>query len=222
MVVKKIIHLLLPAACLIGFVHSAHARDQTWMRNIVQWSATEKVQLWSAQEYRNDGFSLYRDPFVEFLEVGVRYSPIKTMYGAAGYRRQWNESGIVTVHENRWIAMVGAKTKPSANLTIAARLRFDGKYFDRSGVQDYIWYRFMINPSYRTRLAGVEVIPHAAVEIFGDTRPASYVFINRVRYHIGTSVRASGHLRPLIEYMRQEVHNGQNDHAIRLQLIWTI
>jgi hypothetical protein len=220
---RRIISLMF-ALSLLGVGRTSYANDQTWMRNIVKWNAGETVQLWSAQECRNSGFSLYNEPFVEFLEVGIRFEPLKlkTLYGAVGYRRQWNEAGNVTVNENRWIAMVGAKTKQWRDLTIAARIRLDGKYFDREQVQDYVWYRFLLNPSYRMSPAGVEVVPHFVVELFGDTRPQSKIFINRTRLHFGMSIPLGGHFRPLIEYMRQDVHNSEQVHAIRLQLIWTI
>ncbi len=200
----------------------AHAGDQTWLRNILKWNVADKIQLWSAQEYRNHGFSLYNDPFTEFLEIGISYAPKKSFYGAAGYRHQWNEAGSGTVLENRWIAMVGAKIAKFGNVNVAARLRFDGKYFDRADLQDYIWYRLLVNHTYRVRLAGVEFVPHFTVEIFGDTRPQSKIFINRKRFHFGTTIPIGGHLQPLIEYMRQDIHDRGTDHALRVQLIWTV
>lgn len=200
----------------------ARAGDQTWLRNILKWNAAEKIQLWSAQEYRNHGFSLYNDPFTEFLEIGIRYAPNKSVYCAVGYRHQWNEAGGETVLENRWIAMAGAKITKPGDLNIAARLRFDGKYFDDAYVQDYIWYRLLVSPSYRMRMAGIRVVPHFTVEIFGDTRPQSKIFINRKRFHFGTAIPIGGHFQPLIEYMRQDIHDRETDHALRVQLVWTI
>ena len=144
------------------------------------------------------------------------------MYGALGYRRQWNDVGAVTVNENRWIAMLGANITPAGRFAVAARLRFDGKYFDHADVQDYIWYRFRLNPSYKTHLGQLQLAPYVAVELFGDTKPQSKIFFNRNRLYVGIFVTLGQYLRPRIEYMRQQIHDGSMDHAIRMHLIWTI
>jgi hypothetical protein len=220
--VKKKISCFLLAVCFLCTNNTANASDQTSLRNIFRWNVTDAVQVWSAQEYRNRGFSLYNDPFTEFLEFGLRYAAWEKIYAGAGYRHQWHDEEGVTVNENRWIAMLGATTSPAAHLTLSLRLRFDGKYYDRSDVRDYLWYRFRCSPSYETHLGKLQLAPFVAVEIFGDTKPESKIFINRLRISSGTSIALGQHFRPRIEYLREDAHNGSTDHSIRLFLFWTI
>ncbi|MFH1755534.1 MAG: DUF2490 domain-containing protein, partial [Candidatus Latescibacterota bacterium] len=192
------------------------------IRNIFKWPVQQKIQLLFTQEYRNQGFSLYNEPFAKFLEVGVQYNPAKAVYTMAGYRRQWNDLNGGTVNENRWIVSGGIKATAYDQWTFDMRLRFDGKYFDDADVEDYIWYRVRFSPSYHAKVKDVEISPYMAVELFGDTRAQSTLFINRNRIHAGTALPLGGHFSLAAEYMREDIHQRGATHVLRLQFTWTI
>ncbi len=208
--------------CILSSFRSAAANDQNWTSNTFKWRINKTLQFWFTQEIRSNNMTSFDDIFAKYLEVTVRHAANSTFYWAVRYRHQWNEKKGVSIGEDRWVVEGGAKTTAFRRLTLDVRLRFDGKNFDHSAAEDYIWYRMRFRSTVHLQMGNFRISPFLATEPFGNTLPATKTFINQNRLYAGATFPMGNHFVLAVDYIRQDIRGREPDHILRTTFEWII
>jgi hypothetical protein len=216
-------HLLtITVLCILSAPCPAFTKDQNWTGNTVKLRVGKSLQVWCTQEIRSNDVTAYNDIFAKYIEFTLRHGPNKTFYWALRYRHQWNEKKNISIGEDRWVFEAGAKARAYPWLTLDMRLRFDGKNFDKAGVEDYAWYRLRLRSTVHTHIKRLRISPFLAMEPFGNTPTKNEPFINRHRLYAGSGIPIGNHFVLVMDYIRQDLRGRETEHILRTMFEWTI